>query len=123
MAYEIIVESYFSAAHYLRQYKGKCENLHGHNWKVQVVIVGEDLDKTGMVLDFNQAKKDLNKTLSQLDHKHINKVAFFKVNNPTSERIAEFIFREYKKMLKAGLVLKSVTVWETPTSSARYYTD
>ena len=94
MGYSITVESYFSAAHYLREYNGKCENLHGHNWKVQVAILGDDLGKTRMVFDFKKAKSLLKKVLDLLDHKQINKTPFFKKRNPTSELIAEFIFNK-----------------------------
>ena len=120
MGYSITVESYFSAAHRLKKYKGKCENLHGHNWRVEVVISSDVLNSTGMVFDFKEARRLLDKILGSLDHKELNKNEFFKKKNPTSELIAEFVFNSYKKKLKAPLKLESVSVWETPTSSARY---
>ena len=123
MAYNITVETYFSAAHRLKGYHGKCENLHGHNWKVDITISGTKLDKTGMVFDFHKAKAILKRILLSLDHKDINKVKFFTKRNPTSELIAEFIFNEYEKRLKSPLILKSVSVWETPTSTATYSKD
>ena len=123
MAYSITVESYFSAAHRLKGYHGKCENLHGHNWKVQITISGDDLDKTGMVFDFKEAKALLNKIISSLDHKDLNKVGDFKKRNPTSELVAEYIFDKYQKSLKPQLKLKSVSVWETPTSHATFNKD
>jgi 6-pyruvoyltetrahydropterin/6-carboxytetrahydropterin synthase len=123
MAYNITVESYFSAAHRLRGYRGKCENLHGHNWKVSATISSDMLDKTGMVFDFKKAKSVLEKILGALDHKQLNEVSYFKKANPTSEQIAEFIFREFKKKLRRRLNLKSVSVWETPTSSATFSED
>ena len=81
--YSIKVIDEFSAAHNLRGYKGKCENLHGHNWKVEVKIKTDIPDKTGMVLDFRSVKKSLKKILEKLDHKYINDLPYFKKNNPT----------------------------------------
>jgi 6-pyruvoyltetrahydropterin/6-carboxytetrahydropterin synthase len=120
MAYDIRIESYFSAAHRLRGYRGKCEGLHGHNWKVGVTISSEMLDKTGMVFDFKKAKSILDEILNTFDHKDLNAIQYFKKNNPTSECIAEFIYNEFAKRLKPALRLKSVCVWETPTSSATF---
>ena len=120
MRYEIIVESDFSAAHRLRAYKGKCENLHGHNWRVQAVFTKSNLNKIGLVLDFNKAKRLLEKILKELDHKELNKINFFKKNNPTSELIAKFIFERLKKLIKNEVNLEKVSVWETPTSCASY---
>jgi 6-pyruvoyltetrahydropterin/6-carboxytetrahydropterin synthase len=115
--YSIKVESGFSSAHNLRYYKGKCEELHGHNWKVEVVVKKRSLDKTGMVMDFKEIKGRLNLLLDELDHKHLNNLEYFKKNNPTSERIAEYIFN---RLSRGGLKVSSVTVWENETSSATY---
>jgi 6-pyruvoyltetrahydropterin/6-carboxytetrahydropterin synthase len=116
--YSLKVESNFSSAHNLREYKGKCESLHGHNWKIEAVAESATLDKTGMVMDFKLIKSELNKILEKLDHKYLNKIKPFDKTNPTSENIARFIFEALKKKI-AGL--KSITVWENPTSSATYY--
>jgi 6-pyruvoyltetrahydropterin/6-carboxytetrahydropterin synthase len=116
--YSLKVESNFSSAHNLRGYKGKCEELHGHNWKIEAVAESETLDKTGMVMDFKLIKMELNKILEKFDHKYLNKVKPFDKINPTSENIARFIFETLRKKI-AGL--KSITVWENPTSSATYY--
>ncbi|MFC1807559.1 6-carboxytetrahydropterin synthase QueD [Candidatus Omnitrophota bacterium] len=122
MGYNVRVESYFSAAHNLRGYQGKCENVHGHNWKVEVKISSDILDKTGMVIDFTDVKAMLAKITSKLDHKQLNKLSYFKKKNPTSENIAEFIYGEFKKNLKQKRhKLESVSVWETPTSCATFY--
>ena len=120
MQYEIIVESNFSAAHSLRGYKGKCENLHGHNWRVQAVFAKGVLDKTGLAMDFHEAKDMLEGILSQLDHKNLNEITFFKKNNPTSELIAKFIFDRLCKLADKKCALKKVFVWETTTSCASY---
>jgi 6-pyruvoyltetrahydropterin/6-carboxytetrahydropterin synthase len=116
--YSIKIESYFSAAHYLRGYRGKCEDLHGHNWKVEVVVEARKLDKTGMVMDFKDLKMELNRILEKLDHKCLNEVAYFKKFNPTSENIAQYI---YKNLKLAVPHLKSITVWESHNSCASYY--
>ena len=120
MGYKISVESYFSGAHRLREYKGKCESLHGHNWKVKVILSAKKLDKIGMVIDFTKAKSILMDILSTLDHKDINQVTYFKKHNPTSEIIAEFIYKKYSQKLKKLARIESVSVWETPTSCATY---
>jgi 6-pyruvoyltetrahydropterin/6-carboxytetrahydropterin synthase len=116
--YRIKVRSRFSSAHNLRGYKGKCEELHGHNWHVEAVVRAGDLDDTGMVMDFKELKKLLNETVAELDHKYLNDVDYFKEYNPTSENIAKYIYENLSK--KAGLDLEEVTVYETDTSSATY---
>lgn len=116
--YSLKVESNFSSAHNLRAYKGKCESLHGHNWKIEAAAESEGLDKIGMVMDFKLIKNELNKILEKLDHKYLNKIKPFDKTNPTSENIACFIYKTLKPKLKG---LKSITVWENPTSCATYY--
>lgn len=115
--YNIKIEAHFSSAHNLVGYKGKCEELHGHNWKVEVAVCSNKLDKTGMVMDFKDLKMRVNKILDKLDHKYLNKISYFKKVNPTSENIAEYIYN----CLKAEVVgLSSVTVWESENSAATY---
>ncbi|MBM3245996.1 MAG: 6-carboxytetrahydropterin synthase QueD [Candidatus Omnitrophica bacterium] len=116
--YKIKIESSFSAAHNLRGYKGKCENLHGHNWKVAVEVAADNLDKAGMVLDFKDLKMKLNRVLEKLDHKYFNRMPYFKKVNPTSENIARYIYDNLSSRV-AGLL--SVTVWESNNSCATYY--
>jgi len=116
--FEVRVTGQFSAAHNLRGYRGKCEELHGHNWKVEVIVAGEKLDKTGMLMDFTQLKALLNKVLDRLDHKYISRLTHFKRINPTSENIAKYIYESLKTKTPG---LKSVTVWESDYSSASYY--
>ncbi|MFH0731455.1 MAG: 6-carboxytetrahydropterin synthase QueD [Candidatus Omnitrophota bacterium] len=120
MTYEITVESSFSAAHRLKGYKGKCENLHGHNWRIQATFTKKSLDKIGLVMDFNDAKKILEQALFELDHKDINKIGVFKKCNPTSELIAKFVFKKIEKAVANKARLEKVSVWETPTSCASY---
>ncbi len=117
--YTVKVNLCFSAAHNLRGYKGKCEALHGHNWKVELQVSSPGLDEIGMVCDFKVLKEKLARILKKLDHAYLNKLTYFKKHNPTSERIAEFIYDQLKGQLKGkGLTLKEVAVWETEGSSA-----
>lgn len=122
--YTIKVESSFSAAHNLRGYRGKCEKLHGHNWKVEVDISSSELNTIEVVCDFKVVKKKLEAALKNLDHAYLNEIPYFRKHNPTSEKIAEFIFNNLKKKLKSKLfTLKSVSVWETQSCSATYTQD
>lgn len=115
--FEIEVFSNFSAAHKLRGYRGKCENMHGHNWKVGATIASDKLDKIGVVLDFKEVKRRLREVLAELDHKNLNSIPYFKKANPTSENIAKFI---YGRLTKKRLPVSSVSVWETEDSRAVY---
>jgi 6-pyruvoyltetrahydropterin/6-carboxytetrahydropterin synthase len=119
MAFEIKIICYFSAAHSLRGYKGKCEELHGHNWKVEVLVSSPKLNSLGMVLDFKELKEKLNKVLSLLDHRYLNEIDFFKKFNPTSENIARYIFENLKKN-NLNVKLEAVTVCESEDASATY---
>ena len=115
--FSVKVESNFSSAHNLRGYKGKCEELHGHNWRVEVVAQNDGLDKIGMVLDFKYLKMQLWRITEKLDHKYLNKITCFKKVNPTSENIAKYIYGKLKSKIPD---LKSVIVWENTASSAIY---
>ncbi|MFA5092890.1 MAG: 6-carboxytetrahydropterin synthase QueD [Candidatus Omnitrophota bacterium] len=115
--YSLRVEGNFSSAHNLRGYKGKCEDLHGHNWRVGIEVKSEKLDNIGLVVDFKYLKKKLSVVLEKMDHKYLNNLVYFKKINPTSENIAKYIYRELIKQIP---LLSSVTVWENPTSSATY---
>ncbi|PIQ86661.1 MAG: 6-carboxytetrahydropterin synthase QueD [Candidatus Omnitrophica bacterium CG11_big_fil_rev_8_21_14_0_20_43_6] len=115
--YNLKVQGGFSSAHNLRGYKGKCEDLHGHNWLVEIAVKSARLDDIGMVLDFKYLKKELSASLEQLDHKYLNQLSFFKKINPTSENIAKYIYDRLKPSIP---LLSCVTVWENPTSSASY---
>ena len=115
--YELMVETDFSAAHQLRGYKGSCERLHGHNWKVQVFLEGEELDETGMLIDFKEIKKKTDKLMEKLDHQYLNELPKFGKINPTTENIAKYIFGELSKKINN---IKKVTVWESEKSCASY---
>lgn len=116
--FEIKVVGEFSGAHNLRGYRGRCEQLHGHNWRIEVKVLGENLNSSGMLMDFRQIESRLNKVLDKLDHGYLNRHSYFKRLNPTSENIAKYIYENLKKRI---LGLKSVTVWESRDCSASYY--
>jgi len=120
--YDLMIESQFSSAHQLRGYKGKCENLHGHNWRVQVTVSSDKLDDIGIVIDFHELKKITGEVLSSLDHSFLNEVFPFTEINPSSENIAKWIYESIKKKLDQDqCTVSSVTVWENETASATYY--
>jgi 6-pyruvoyltetrahydropterin/6-carboxytetrahydropterin synthase len=122
--YEVTVEDTFAAGHYLRNYKGKCENPHGHNYKVRVTLRGADLDKAGLLLDFKDLKEVMKHVIDRLDHQMLNDIDPFKVLNPSAENIAKYFYDEARGRLQvvtSGRVdVKDVTIWETDTTTARY---
>jgi len=119
--YEITIQSYFSGAHRLRYLHGKCEELHGHNWKVQVSVVSDRLNKEGVVIDFNVLKQKLEKVLKTLDHTYLNDLPYFSGREPSSENIAKYIFKKLKKEWKDNRArLKAVIAWESETAGATY---
>ncbi len=116
--YSVRVESSFAAAHFLSHYKGKCERLHGHNYRVFAYARGGSLDEGGMLLDFGELKGALREVIGRLDHSLLNDEPSFK-DDPSAERIAEYIFARMKELLP-GAPLSAVEVFETETSMARY---
>jgi 6-pyruvoyltetrahydropterin/6-carboxytetrahydropterin synthase len=120
--FEICVEHTFAAAHALRNYHGKCENLHGHNYRVQVGLEGAQLDESGLLYDFAELKGQLRSTSSYLDHQNLNELQPFDTINPSAENIAKFIFDEIQRAL-GHVKLAYVRVWETDTSCAIYRAD
>ena len=123
--FEVTVEAGFSSGHYLRNYQGKCENPHGHNYRVLVTLVGAELDEAGLLLDFKLLKTLLRPVVDYLDHKMINDLAPFTELNPSAENLARYFYEETSHQLRemtAGRVrLKDCTIFETDTSFARYY--
>jgi 6-pyruvoyltetrahydropterin/6-carboxytetrahydropterin synthase len=117
--YKVKIISDFSSAHNLRGYEGNCENLHGHNWKVEAYLKGDTLDNVGMLVDFRVFKKALKTILDDLDHKYLNEHPYFEVVNPTSENIAKYIFDELSKTF-TGMVDK-VVIWESDMAAAEYF--
>lgn len=123
--YKLMIETSFASAHQLRGYKGKCENLHGHNWKVQVHVIAEKLNEIDIAIDFHDLKRMTNEIISQLDHKFLNDMYPFTEKNPSSENIAKWIFDSLKARLTEypNVKISDVTVWESESASATYYED
>lgn len=119
--YELKVVTQFSAAHSLRNFHGKCEDLHGHNWKVEIYVVSEELDQAEIVMDFGELKDMAEEVLSGLDHKHLNELEFFQTNNPSSENIARFIYEGLVSIIdRPAVSVSRVSAWESDTSRATY---
>jgi 6-pyruvoyltetrahydropterin/6-carboxytetrahydropterin synthase len=120
--FEVSVEHTFAAGHALRNYRGKCENVHGHNYKVQVLVRGEKLDATGMLADFTVLKRLLRDISEPLDHVFLNDIEPFTTVNPSSENLAVYIYEQMKNGLKLDnpVEIAEVKVWETDRQFAIY---
>ena len=120
--FEVTIEETFAAGHALRNYRGKCENVHGHNYRCQVTIAGEELDQIGLLVDFVELKKVVHGVLDRMDHQWLNDFPPFDVLNPSAENMARFIYDEVSLGLRAqaGVRVDSVRLWETDTASATY---
>ena len=120
--FELVVESRFAAAHQLRGYQGKCENLHGHNWRVTVAVTADRLNEQGLAIDFSDMRKALRDALDQLEHTFLNDIFPFTEINPSSENVAKWIYDHVGKKINDGnLEVSSVTVWESESASASYF--
>lgn len=120
--FELMVETFFSAAHQLRGYKGACEKLHGHNWRVQVHVIAERLNEIDIAIDFHELKRLADEVIAPLDHSFLNEIFPFTEKNPSSENVAKWIYDSLKKRLSNDTInLSAVTVWESETASATYY--
>jgi 6-pyruvoyltetrahydropterin/6-carboxytetrahydropterin synthase len=122
--FEITVEESFAAGHYLRDYKGKCENPHGHNYRVRVTLAGQALDKAGLLVDFKDLKDLMKPVIERLDHQMMNDLEPFTTVNPSAENLAKHFYDQTSAKLRAvtnGRVrVKEVTVWETDATTATY---
>ncbi len=121
--FEIFVRSHFSSAHYLRDYPGKCEHLHGHNWNVEVAVAADTLNEIDVGIDFRDLKGIVNGILDGLDHTNLNEHPAFKETNPSSESIARYIYDQVAMELERsfpGVRPLRVTVCETPSSGVTY---
>jgi 6-pyruvoyltetrahydropterin/6-carboxytetrahydropterin synthase len=126
--FEVTVDETFSSGHALRGYKGKCENPHGHNYKVRVMLAGKQLDSIGLLYDFRDVKQIIAVTVDRLDHKFINDIPPFDVINPSAENLAKYFFEESTRLLAErqpgnGVAVTAVTIWETDTTTATYTPD
>jgi len=118
--YQVSVEGHFDAAHFLRDYGGKCENVHGHRFKVVVSLTATKLNEIGLAYDFVELKRHLGEVLARFDHTSLNDVPPFDKINPSSENIAATIYEQLKGLFSGGITLSSVEVWESPESRVTY---
>jgi len=123
--FEVTVDAGFSSGHYLRNYRGKCENPHGHNYKVRVTLQGKELDEAGLLLDFKLLKQVMRPVVDYLDHQMINELEPFTTINPSAENLAKYFYDETNKQLSdmtgGRVTVKKSTIFETDTSRAVYY--
>ncbi len=119
--YHLSIQTHFAAAHNLLHYHGDCENLHGHNWKVEVTVKTAELDKAGLGIDFKILKRHTKEVMAYLDHKYLNDLDAFQGISPSSEHISRFIFDRLKADLEQyQVVVDKVTVWESDNAYACY---
>jgi 6-pyruvoyltetrahydropterin/6-carboxytetrahydropterin synthase len=119
--FEVSVDYSFAAGHALRGYKGKCENLHGHNYKVRVTVCGEQLNSIGLLMDFVDLRGAIRTIVERLDHRFMNDIPPFDRLNPSAENLARYLCEELNSQVRAnGLRVQAVTVWETDATSATY---
>ena len=123
--FEVSVEDTFASGHALRGYRGKCENPHGHNYRVRVTLTGESLNEIGLLHDFKDLKAAMNEIIDRLDHKFLNDVEPFQQLNPSAENMARYFYQEIRSQLETGQVnhvrIKQVELWETDTARAVYF--
>lgn len=121
--FQVSVEETFSSGHALRGYKGKCENVHGHNYRVRISVEGPALDNIGLLVDFTHVKKVMREIIGRLDHQFLNDLEPFQTVNPSAENLAKYFYDETVKglpQLPAGAKVTEVVVWETDTSRATF---
>lgn len=120
--YKLKVITAFAAAHNLINYQGECENLHGHNWRVEVTVTAKELDKAGLGIDFKILKAETNALLKTLDHKYLNELPPFAIVSPSSENIARYLYQELgNRFNNDNIKVEMITVWESDFASASYY--
>ena len=121
--FEVTIEETFAAGHALRNYRGKCENVHGHNYRAEVTLRGAELDAIGLLVDFVELKRVVHAVLDRMDHQWLNDLPPFDALNPSAENMAKYIYDEVSAGLKtkAGVRVACVRLWETDTASAAYF--
>ncbi len=120
--YRLTIKTGFAAAHNLINYQGDCENLHGHNWKVEVTVTARELDQAGLAIDFKVLKRETNALLDELDHKYVNQHPFFQDISPSSENISRYLFQQLSTRLNNGNIhVERIGVWESDNACAEYY--
>jgi len=119
--FELKIITHFAAAHQLKMVAKKCENMHGHNWKIEVCVAGKTLNNAGVLIDFGELKGYLSEIIEKLDHKFLNELDCFHNDNPSSENIAYYIAHELKKKIVAhDIKATRVTAWESEDACATY---
>ena len=123
--FEVAVEQTFAAGHALRGYRGKCENVHGHNYKVRVTLSGAELDSIGLLCDFVEVKRLMQGIIDRLDHRFMNEIPPFDVLNPSAENLARYFYQELERGLRekppaVPVRVGEVQIWETDTTTATY---
>ncbi len=119
--FEVTIEETFAAGHALRNYRGKCENVHGHNYRCQVTLEGAELDETGLLVDFVELKRVVHGVLDRMDHQWLNDFPPFDKLNPSAENMARYIYEQVSQGLaRDGVQVAAVKLWETDTASATY---
>lgn len=122
--YHLTIHTHFAAAHNLINYQGECENLHGHNWKVEVTVAARELDAAGLGIDFKILKGEANRVLDQLDHKYLNEIPPFGEVSPSSENIARHLYEQLGEVLNNdNITVEKVNVWESDYACASYTAD
>ena len=121
--FEVTIEETFAAGHALRNYRGKCENVHGHNYRAEVTLRGAELNAIGLLVDFVELKRVVHAVLDRMDHQWLNDFPPFDVLNPSAENMAKYIYDEVSAglMAKEGIRVAAVRLWETDTASAAYF--
>lgn len=120
--YNLTIRTSFAAAHNLINYQGDCENLHGHNWKVEVTVSANELDQAGLGIDFKLLKKEAGGVINELDHKYINENPAFSSISPSSEHIARYLYQRISERINSDNIrVTAITVWESDNASACYY--
>jgi 6-pyruvoyltetrahydropterin/6-carboxytetrahydropterin synthase len=122
--YRLMIKTSFAAAHNLINYQGDCENLHGHNWRVEVFVAAKELDKAGLGIDFKILKKQTNSLLDELDHKYLNDLTPFIKDSPSSENISRYLFGRLSETLNnENITVEKINVWESENACASYSLD
>jgi len=120
--FNLTIRTSFAAAHNLINYQGDCENLHGHNWKVEVSVIAQNLDKAGLGIDFKVLKREAGAVIKELDHKYINENPAFENISPSSEHISKYLYHRISERINNdNIKVASITVWESENASACYY--
>ena len=119
--FELKIIADFAAAHQLKMVAKKCENLHGHNWKIEVCVAGERLNDAGVLMDFGEIKAHLSDIMASLDHKFLNELEYFKDDNPSSENIAQYIAKSLQKEIdRSAVKVTRITAWESDSACATF---